>query len=1315
MTRAKRAVLLAAILLLVIWIATHISRLTADPEGVIRLVLGLFFFAWIMLRSKAPFDAGASATRREPPALVVGGIAAFMVLFGLIFGVHQVEWLGIMALLYACFRWSLPDRFRSDILIALFILYWIHPLPTQIFGFFELLLQKLSIHGSEWLLHVFNVPVWADGFILHTGYLAFGVPESCSGAMTAVAVLMCILGLSIVLELKWHQGVIFAVIGLVQVVLLNIIRITGMVYWGRDMQQAWANTVLHDTLGIFLLVAIGLVHFEVFAWKYRAAKEDKGFKRLPTNMRALLTGVPRLLLVVVLLGLLGYGIQRRRPFRHSQLLLPVAQALQERDLELAEKVVREAERLDPANRDVLDERLRIMIKREKYQPVLDAINAMEDPTTIELVMKAQVLTALERIEEAYALLKALPGSAGQWPAVAMIRSEYGAVKDDLLEVRRRIEVAARDPANVHRVRRLFPFLARYEQWGKIANVESIRPHAVVDQALIGIRAQLETERVDEAAGAVQRALAAWPADPRVISLVYEVAMRRPDQAWEERFAQSVFANLNELDTDFLGLYIGYGFDLGRPDVAWVAYRKLAELDPTDPTLYLAVAENAYRWFAFGRGDAQDAADRLERAEEKQQRLSEYRDRWGAIPLGKELRATNARRLRAMYGNRALVELGKRESEGTLTERMLLQYPSVLVLLQQLDEARKRLDQIAEAYPNLRSRAWTQSARLYAQDERWEDTYEKLRLVAGIDNRPSLAVRMLMLQAATELGRGLTAMHVARRARAQFPDAVETRIGLAAAWFGVADPAQALLVLEDGEEWIRFPGLPQTLYATGRIQAARRLARVMDVELDETGTGGEQQLDLDPAENVIDGALPELPARDAWAAMADRIAEQQREARSDYGRQRLALEAEWYRSGGKYSVASWEAVGRDPVEKAELLHRLAILLARAGMDAEARTVLRRAANHLPSSEGIWRLLVTLDPRETRIREALKRCPNDPHIWLASLVTKVRSVEPDDRAELSGWALQEARRATQGRRHSPETLVRAGTYLMRRGFSEAASLIARSVVKRARGFLPAHALEVRCAIASDDSDWALSAAARAVGAAVDPEPFYKTIAYIKMQLGLADSEAKRALQYLMQNADDTDFWEEKLAIALFREGDYRRSAEMLNRIAAKADENDKARLTLLAAEAQRLRGESDSNLAVLRGAYAARPDRVDILNNLVYALSDEPGMVNEAVRLLPQLIEKAREDFRVLDTIAVVYLRSGDVESAKEWAEKAIAGAPQQGYHAAEAYMNAAEIQYAAGDRKAALNLIETARKRAKLPADLDRRALKLLWRIQKGRD
>ena len=50
---------------------------------------------------------------------------------------------------------------------------------------------------------------------------------------------------------------------------------------------------------------------------------------------------------------------------------------------------------------------------------------------------------------------------------------------------------------------------------------------------MGVRAQLETERIDEAAGAVQRALAAWPTDPRVISLVYEVALvSRPDRAGE---------------------------------------------------------------------------------------------------------------------------------------------------------------------------------------------------------------------------------------------------------------------------------------------------------------------------------------------------------------------------------------------------------------------------------------------------------------------------------------------------------------------------------------------------------------------------------------------------------------------------------------------------------------------------------------------------------------------------------------------------------------------------------------------------------------
>ncbi|MDA0578761.1 MAG: archaeosortase/exosortase family protein, partial [Verrucomicrobia bacterium] len=188
MTRLRRTVLLAALALLAAWIAANFTRLTGEQHGAVRFVLGTLFAALILCRGKPP---KASAPARRPLLLaMVGACGALAAIGGIVFKVYQVEWLGIVLLLYACLRWSLADRFAGDIARALVVLYWVHPLPAQIFGPLQLAMQQWSIAGAEWVLHGFNIRVWADGLYLYAGYDVIGVPESCSGMRTALSVLL---------------------------------------------------------------------------------------------------------------------------------------------------------------------------------------------------------------------------------------------------------------------------------------------------------------------------------------------------------------------------------------------------------------------------------------------------------------------------------------------------------------------------------------------------------------------------------------------------------------------------------------------------------------------------------------------------------------------------------------------------------------------------------------------------------------------------------------------------------------------------------------------------------------------------------------------------------------------------------------------------------------------------------------------------------------------------------------------------------------------------------------------------------------------
>ena len=280
MSLIKKIVLFASFALFATWGLCNLGRISADDEWVIRFVLGTLFAAIIIFRPKREAGLQLGLSRFSSAPLVAAVLGVALSLTGMIFNVNQFEWLGLIVLLYACLSWSLPDSFGMDILIAVFILYWVHPLPGQVFGKLELTMQWMSVQGSENLLHTLNERVWADNMILYTGLRVFGVPEACSGMRTAVTVLLCVLGTGILMRVRWYNITAFLILGLVQVLLLNIVRISFMIMWADNMPSGWGETFLHDSLGIFLLISIVLVQLEVVWWKsYISAKRKR--KSLP--------------------------------------------------------------------------------------------------------------------------------------------------------------------------------------------------------------------------------------------------------------------------------------------------------------------------------------------------------------------------------------------------------------------------------------------------------------------------------------------------------------------------------------------------------------------------------------------------------------------------------------------------------------------------------------------------------------------------------------------------------------------------------------------------------------------------------------------------------------------------------------------------------------------------------------------------------------------------------------------------------------------------------------------------------------------------
>ncbi len=537
--------------------------------------------------------------------LLPAAAGAVMMILGLIFRVNQVNWLGLLTVLYAALAWALPSRYRRDIVLGLFLLYWVHPVPTQVFGPLQLAMQRLSVAGSEWLLHCLNVRVWADGMILRTGYGMFGVPESCSGMRTAVAVLMCSLGTALLFRLKWYEIIVALPFGLAQVLLLNIVRISFMVLAAPKMQRDWATTFLHDTAGILLLVAVFLTQAEVAGWRaYRVNRRRRNREvdvSIIPPIWILLKKIALALVVVLgIAAVLAGAFYKKRPYHRAMMIREVADNLADMDTETAERASRVALALQPDSHDFITQQVKILLLRRKFEEALTLLKRIPPNqwAAFDTILRAWGLMGVGQSAEAAALVDGLPEDSKSLPGVAMVRAEFAATRDDVAAVVSNITLAVQSPLMLSRVRGMYSYLAARQQWRTIIACHTGRPYDDVNQAIIAVHAHYQVNHLVGMARILKQAMEKWPGETGFIEYLAAMAIARPGSSWEDLFATRMKTCVRALNPDQMSSLIDGSFRINRPDLAWLVYNRLASVDPSHPALSLAVAQFGNVWFVF---------------------------------------------------------------------------------------------------------------------------------------------------------------------------------------------------------------------------------------------------------------------------------------------------------------------------------------------------------------------------------------------------------------------------------------------------------------------------------------------------------------------------------------------------------------------------------------------------------------------------------------------------------------------------------------------------------------------------------------------
>lgn len=1324
MSGARRLVLAAALLLFGVWLATNVPRLAGGPGGYVSFLLGAVFAMLVAVRPKPD---GRPLTLRAGILAGLGVLGLMATIAGVVVPVHQFEWVGVLLVLFACLAWALPARYHRDLAIALFLIYWIHPLPSQVFGPLQLTMQRWSVRLSEALLHVLDMRVWGDELVLRAGARVFGVPESCSGMKTAVTVFFCGLGVALLMRFRWYQIALLLAVGMVQVLVLNALRISGIVWFGADRPAEWNAKVLHDTMGIFLVLSVGLIYLDAMLarqWaRYRARRRilreindevgewEEQLKRWPTFWRLLfLWWKP--VLAVALVAIAGwFGVKRLGPHHRAEMIRGAADALMRVDLENAERAVKVGLAMDPGNAELQLTMATILFERKRYPEVLAFLGRKADAALSpgERVLKARTLLESKRMDEALSLLNGLPEDTRNWPGVAMVMAELHAMLDRPIDVSKELVRASRGFGLQDRIRRLFPYLASRELWDTVCRVDPDMPYAHPIHGVIAATARVRVNDMAGAANILRRAMDGSATDRLYLTPLIAVMLEQPAGEWEGRFDTLVRSQAGMWNAAELTEALAAAFVALRPDLAWIVYAQMSRRFPEEPEVLVAPARFGPSWFVFRRSHFALPGSGVQRTVDARAFLDTAGtvDPWRSVVAGVPEWAvtgggmSEAERRRRLIDCLALME--RLDAEHRLQPRMETLYAEVLGELGRWAEAHARLDGFMQTRPASRPACLLAHAALYRAQQQWESVYEMLSEYSRVDVHPPLSVRLDLASAALALDMGPYAMGVLEEARRVYPNSRPLAMMTANAlgYFGFAEDALFLIAKSDGTEEARMR--LRFLAATGRVREAERLA----------GSEGLGVLSLPKKQS-------ELPAPAEWALAwrggtigdADYAAEARGlpSYKTPFLSVLTRLKTDWCQRRGQGDVSDakrWEAAGRDAREQSYALSELAILLARQGRMDEALAASKRAAELSPDWSVLWRLQVVFSGgREDVVERAGQAYPWDSEIWLGRVVSRIRTRRDETGAGAMVSAAVNAKALPAG------TLARAADYLLRSGVTNAAVTAARAAIADGQGLLCAYVVGLACAVKTGNKSWAIQCARDGADNAMEPWPFYRLLLVLKSGQGKPDADVVAALESLKARYPDEPIWAERLGDAYFRRGQTEHAEGVLDKTLARAGTKNPPRIRtyLIAAEAARLEGDLQKAIDILSTARKDYPNDFGILNNLVYTMAQHPPAVKAAKAMLPELLAGGVSGFAVYDTAAIVALRAGDIKLANEYAAKAMELVKQEDYAWDEVYLNAAEALVASGQYREARKRIETVRKSSRRSPATEARVRSLLEEI-----
>jgi exosortase len=215
----------------------------------------------------------ASPVRDESPSAL--GFLVLLPALALIVadGVMRTDLLAVIGLLLALPGISLlvlgPKRTRALLLPWLISLLML-PIPEGLLGPVQIALRKITAAGTEQLLHLFDFPLYREGFALVLPRNALYVSDECSGFSTLYATATISLILAY-LSPSTPRRILILALAVPLALACNVVRVAILALLVDRFGADILDTAMHPASGWLTFTVAALILFFIAEWRGRRA------------------------------------------------------------------------------------------------------------------------------------------------------------------------------------------------------------------------------------------------------------------------------------------------------------------------------------------------------------------------------------------------------------------------------------------------------------------------------------------------------------------------------------------------------------------------------------------------------------------------------------------------------------------------------------------------------------------------------------------------------------------------------------------------------------------------------------------------------------------------------------------------------------------------------------------------------------------------------------------------------------------------------------------------------------------------------------